>query len=212
MGLANQVAIIGTGNYSLRRERSTSPTRTWVYEGGVLRHGGCRRRGSGDQGGGWLRDLRAAPLRIPSGQRAPFVGDKTEPPPPARSRSPAWRPYCAVGDGGRAGNAALAVASGEYDVVLVVGAEKQREVPFAREPPSPQAMERATPCSHGPHGPRLFARLASRDTSRSTGASTRSALGAVAVTNHWHGKPSNPNAQLPRAFTRSSTRRRAVGP
>jgi acetyl-CoA C-acetyltransferase len=95
-------------------------------------------------------------------------------------------------------NAALAVASGEYDLVLAVGAEKMREVP-SRGSLVAQAVERGHPVlCKGRTAPGMFALLATRYFKEY--GIDESALGAVAVKNHWHGSL-NPNAHFQRTIT-----------
>src|SRR6266545_7198447 len=74
--------------------------------------------------------------------------------------------YCATGiEAVR--NASLAVASGEYDVALAVGAEKMREVP-SRGSLVAQAVNRGHPVlAKGRTAPGMFALLASRYFKRS---------------------------------------------
>jgi acetyl-CoA C-acetyltransferase len=105
--------------------------------------------------------------------------------------------YCATGiEAVR--NAALAVASGEYDVVLAVGAEKMREVP-SRGSLVAQAVNRGHPVlAKGRTAPGMFALLATRYF-KEYGADA-SALGAVAVKNHFHGSL-NPKAHFQKEIT-----------
>src|SRR5262245_57749774 len=112
------------------------------------------------------------------GNAGPFVGDTLGLPPIPITRVAA---YCASGmEAVR--NAALAVASGEYDLVLVVGAEKMREVP-SRGSLVAQAVNRGHPVlAKGRTAPGMFALLASRYF-KEYGAD-ESALGAVALKNH----------------------------
>jgi len=105
--------------------------------------------------------------------------------------------YCATGiEAVR--NAALAVASGEYDVVLAVGAEKMREVP-SRGSLVAQAVNRGHPVlAKGRTAPGMFALLASRYF-KEYGAD-EAALGAVALKNHHHGSL-NPKAHFQKEIT-----------
>jgi acetyl-CoA C-acetyltransferase len=105
--------------------------------------------------------------------------------------------YCATGiEAVR--NAALAVASGEYDVVLAVGAEKMREVP-SRGSLVAQAVNRGHPVlAKGRTAPGMFALLASRYF-KEYGAG-EDALGAIAVKNHYHGSL-NPRAHFQKEIT-----------
>jgi acetyl-CoA C-acetyltransferase len=105
--------------------------------------------------------------------------------------------YCATGiEAVR--NAALAVASGEYDLVLAVGAEKMRDVP-SRGSLVAQAVTRGHPVlAKGRTAPGMFALLASRYF-KEYGAD-EGALGAVAVKNHHHGSL-NPRAHFQKPIT-----------
>jgi acetyl-CoA C-acetyltransferase len=105
--------------------------------------------------------------------------------------------YCATGiEAVR--NAALAVASGEYDLVLAIGAEKMREVP-SRGSLVAQAVNRGHPVlAKGRTAPGMFALLASRYF-KEYGASEE-ALGAVALKNHYHGSL-NPKAHFQKEIT-----------
>jgi acetyl-CoA C-acetyltransferase len=105
--------------------------------------------------------------------------------------------YCATGiEAVR--NAALAVASGEYDLVLAIGAEKMREVP-SRGSLVAQAVNRGHPVlAKGRTAPGMFALLATRYF-KEYGASEE-ALGAVATKNHYHGSL-NPKAHFQKEIT-----------
>jgi acetyl-CoA C-acetyltransferase len=105
--------------------------------------------------------------------------------------------YCATGiEAVR--NAALAVASGEYDVVLAVGAEKMREVP-SRGSLVAQAVTRGHPVlAKGRTAPGMFALLATRYFKEYGGG--EEALAAVAVKNHYHGSL-NPRAHFRKEIT-----------
>ena len=105
--------------------------------------------------------------------------------------------YCATGiEAVR--NASLAIASGEYDVALAVGAEKMREVP-SRGSLVAQAVNRGHPVlAKGRTAPGMFALLATRYF-KEYGADEE-ALGAVAVKNHFHGSL-NPKAHFQKEIT-----------
>jgi acetyl-CoA C-acetyltransferase len=105
--------------------------------------------------------------------------------------------YCATGiEAVR--NAALAVASGEYDLVLAIGAEKMREVP-SRGSLVAQAINRGHPVlAKGRTAPGMFALLATRYF-KEYGAGEE-ALGAVATKNHYHGSL-NPKAHFQKEIT-----------
>lgn len=105
--------------------------------------------------------------------------------------------YCATGmDAFR--NACFAVASGIYDRVLVVGAEKMRDVP-SRESLVAQVVETGHPVHNkGLTAPGIFAMCATRYLAR-WGADRR-LLAEVAIKNHAHGER-NPKAHLRRRVT-----------
>src|SRR5262249_30874540 len=105
--------------------------------------------------------------------------------------------YCATGiEAVR--NASLAIASGEYDLVLAVGAEKMREVP-SRGSLVAQAVNRGHPVlAKGRTAPGMFALLATRYF-KEYGAN-EDALCAVAMKNHYHGSL-NPKAHFQKAIT-----------
>lgn len=105
--------------------------------------------------------------------------------------------YCATGmDAVR--NAALAIAAGEYDVVLVVGAEKMRDVE-PRGSLVAQHVERGHPVyCKGRTAPGQFALLANRYFSAYGNAKEEMAM--VAVKNHANGAL-NPRAHFRKAIT-----------
>lgn len=95
-------------------------------------------------------------------------------------------------------NAALAIASGEYEVVLAVGCEKMRDVP-GRGSLVAQHVERGHPLyCKGRTAPGMFALLASRYF-KEYGIDRRM-LAKVAVKNHKHGA-NNPKAHFRREIT-----------
>lgn len=95
-------------------------------------------------------------------------------------------------------NAAFAVASGEYDVVLAVGCEKMRDVP-GRGSLVAQHVERGHPLyCKGRTAPGMFALLASRYFKEY--GIDRKMLAKVAVKNHKHGA-NNPKAHFQREIT-----------
>jgi len=110
--------------------------------------------------------------------------------------------YCASGMEAVRG-AALAIAAGEYDVVLVVGVEKMRDVA-----PRDSLVARVGNLSHptlakGRTGPGGFAMLASRYMHRYN--RTHDDLAAVAVKNHEHATR-NPIAQYSSPVTAEQVR------
>jgi acetyl-CoA C-acetyltransferase len=95
-------------------------------------------------------------------------------------------------------NAALAVASGEYDLVLAVGAEKMREVP-SRGSLVAQHVERGHPLyCKGRTAPGMFALIATRYFEEY--GIDRDILAKVAVKNHYNGSL-NPKAHFRKAIT-----------
>jgi acetyl-CoA C-acetyltransferase len=191
MGLANEVAIIGTGTIRFGENFHQSYT-DMVYEAASLAMADAGVEPQELQAG-WLGTYEPL-LYGYEGNAGTFVGDTLGLPPIPITRVAA---YCASGmEAVR--NAALAVASGEYDLVLVVGAEKMREVP-SRGSLVAQAIERGHPVlCKGRTAPGMFALLATRYF-KEYGVD-ESALGAVAVKNHWHGTL-NPNAHFQRTIT-----------
>jgi acetyl-CoA C-acetyltransferase len=155
LGLANQVAIIGTGTIRFGENFHQSYT-DMVYEAASLAMADADVE-PGQLQAGWLGTYEPL-LYGYEGNAGTFVGDTLGLPPIPITRVAA---YCASGmEAVR--NAALAVASGEYDVVLVVGAEKMREVP-SRGSLVAQAMERGHPVlCKGRTAPGMFALLATR--------------------------------------------------
>jgi acetyl-CoA C-acetyltransferase len=186
MVLANQVAIIGTGTIKFGENFHQSYT-DMVYEAASLAMSDAGVE-PGELQAGWLGTYEPL-LYGYEGNAGTFVDDTLGLPPIPITRVAA---YCASGmEAVR--NAALAVASGEYDLVLVVGAEKMREVP-SRGSLVAQAMERGHPVlCKGRTAPGIFALLATRYFKEY--GIDESALGAVAVKNHWHGSL-NPNAHF----------------
>jgi len=95
-------------------------------------------------------------------------------------------------------NAALGIASGEYDLVLAVGCEKMREVP-GRGSLVAQHVERGHPLyCKGRTAPGMFALLATRYFEEY--GIDRRILAKVAVKNHKHGSL-NPKAHFQREIT-----------
>jgi acetyl-CoA C-acetyltransferase len=110
--------------------------------------------------------------------------------------------YCASGMEAVRGGA-LAIAAGEYDVVLVVGAEKMRDVT-----PRGSLVARTGNLTHptigkGRSGPGFFALLASRYLSEYD--RTPDDMAAVAVKNHEHATR-NPIAQYSTPVTKEQVR------
>jgi acetyl-CoA C-acetyltransferase len=191
MGLANQVAIIGTGTIKFGENFHQSYT-DMVYEAASLAMADAGVEPAELQAG-WLGTYEPL-LYGYEGNAGTFVGDTLNLPPIPITRVAA---YCASGmEAVR--NAALAVASGEYDLVLAVGAEKMREVP-SRGSLVAQAMERGHPVlCKGRTAPGMFALLATRYF-KDYGVD-ESVLGDVAVKNHYHGSL-NPNAHFRKPIT-----------
>lgn len=110
--------------------------------------------------------------------------------------------YCASGMEAVRG-AALSIAAGEYEIALVVGAEKMRDVP-----PRGSLVARTGNFTHptrakGRSGPGFFALLASRYLS--TYQRTTDDLSAVAVKNHEHATR-NPIAHFSSPVTKEQVR------
>ncbi|MBX6378132.1 MAG: thiolase domain-containing protein [Clostridia bacterium] len=105
--------------------------------------------------------------------------------------------YCATGmDAVR--NAALAVASGEYELVLVVGVEKMRDVE-PRGSLVAQHVEKGHPLyAKGRTAPGMFGLMANRYFARYGDAKEEMAM--VAVKNHYNGSL-NPNAHFRKPVT-----------
>jgi acetyl-CoA C-acetyltransferase len=165
MALANQVAIIGTGTIRYGENFHQSCT-DMVYEAATLalRDAGVEPR---ELQAGWLGTYEPF-LYGYEGNAGTFAGDTLGLPPIPITRVAA---YCASGmEAVR--NAALAVASGEYDLVLVVGAEKMREVP-SRGSLVAQAVERAIPSSARAGWRPECSRSWRHATSRSTASTSR---------------------------------------
>jgi len=192
MGLANKVAIIGTGTIKFGENFHQSYT-DMVYEAATAAMADAKVEPREIQAG-WLGTYEPL-LYGYEGNAGTFVGDTLNLPPIPITRVAA---YCASGmEAVR--NAALAVASGEYDLVLAVGAEKMREVP-SRGSLVAQAVERGHPVlCKGRTAPGMFALLATRYFKEY--GIDEEALAHVAVKNHYHGSL-NPRAHFQKAITR----------
>ena len=190
-GLAGAVAIIGTGTIKFGENFHQSLT-DMIYEAVTfaLADAGIER---GRLQAAWLGCYEPMLYGF-EGNSGTFVSDPLNLFPIPVTRVAA---YCATGiEAVR--NAALAVASGEYDLVLAVGAEKMREVP-SRGSLVAQAVNRGHPVlAKGRTAPGMFALLATRYF-KEYGADEE-ALGAVAMKNHYHGSL-NPYARYQRAVT-----------
>jgi acetyl-CoA C-acetyltransferase len=101
-------------------------------------------------------------------------------------------------------NAALSIAAGEYDVVLAVGVEKMREVP-PRGSLVAQHVERGHPLyAKGRTAPGMFALLATRYFEEY--GIGEEYLAKVAVKNHYHGSL-NPKAHFQKEITEDMVRK-----
>jgi acetyl-CoA C-acetyltransferase len=191
MGLANRVAIVGTGTIKFGENFHQSLT-DMVYEAVSLALADARLERQRIQAA-WFGCYEPMLYGF-EGNSGTFVSDPLNLFPIPVTRVAA---YCATGiEAVR--NAALAVASGEYDVVLAVGAEKMREVP-SRGSLVAQAVNRGHPVlAKGRTAPGMFALLAQRYF-KEYGAD-EAALGAVAVKNHAHGAL-NPRAHFQKEIT-----------
>jgi acetyl-CoA C-acetyltransferase len=190
-GLGGKVSIIGTGIIKFGENFHQSLT-DMIYEAVTLAlaDAGLERR---QLQAAWLGCYEPMLYGF-EGNSGTFVSDPLNLFPIPVTRVAA---YCATGiEAVR--NAALAVASGEYDVVLAVGAEKMREVP-SRGSLVAQAVTRGHPVlAKGRTAPGMFALLASRYF-KEYGAD-EAALGAVALKNHYHGSL-NPRAHFQKEIT-----------
>ncbi|MDR7449795.1 MAG: acetyl-CoA acetyltransferase [Armatimonadota bacterium] len=191
MGLADRVAIIGTGTIKFGENFHQSYS-DMVYEAATLALADAGVE-PGQIQAGWLGTYEPL-LYGYEGNAGTFVGDILGLPPIPITRVAA---YCASGmEAVR--NAALAVASGEYQLVLVVGAEKMREVP-SRGSLVAQAVERGHPLlCKGRTAPGMFALLATRYFREYQ--VDESVLAHVAVKNHYHGSL-NPRAHFQKPIT-----------
>jgi acetyl-CoA C-acetyltransferase len=191
MGLGGQVAIIGSGVIKYGENFHQSLT-DMIYEAVSLALADARVERARLQAA-WLGCYEPMLYGF-EGNSGAFVSDPLNLAPIPVTRVAA---YCATGiEAVR--NAALAVASGEYDLVLAVGAEKMREVP-SRGSLVAQAVTRGHPVlSKGRTAPGMFALLATRYF-REYGASEE-ALCAVAMKNHYHGSL-NPKAHFQKEIT-----------
>ncbi len=191
MGIGGKVAIIGTGVIKFGENFHQSLT-DMIYEAvtQALADAGLERT---RLQAAWLGCYEPMLYGF-EGNSGTFVADPLNLFPIPVTRVAA---YCATGiEAVR--NAAFAVASGEYDLVLAVGAEKMREVP-SRGSLVAQAVNRGHPVlAKGRTAPSMFALLATRYF-KEYGASEE-ALGAVAVKNHYHGSL-NPKAHFQKEIT-----------
>jgi len=191
MGLGGKVAIIGTGIIKFGENFHQSLT-DMIYEAVTLALADAKVERERLQAA-WLGCYEPMLYGF-EGNSGTFVSDPLNLFPIPVTRVAA---YCATGiEAVR--NAALAVASGEYDLVLAVGAEKMREVP-SRGSLVAQAVNRGHPViSKGRTAPGMFALLATRYM-KEYGA-TEEALAAVAMKNHYHGSL-NPKAHFQKEIT-----------
>lgn len=197
MGLGGKVAIIGSGIVKFGENFHQSLT-DMIYEAVslALADAGIERQ---RLQAAWLGCYEPMLYGF-EGNSGTFVADPLNLFPIPVTRVAA---YCATGiEAVR--NAALAVASGEYDVVLAVGAEKMREVP-SRGSLVAQAVNRGHPVlAKGRTAPGMFALLATRYF-KEYGADEE-ALCAVAMKNHYHGSL-NPKAHFQKEITAEQYRR-----
>jgi len=191
MGLGGKVAIIGTGIIKFGENFHQSLT-DMVFEA-VSQALADAKIESKQLQAAWLGCYEPMLYGF-EGNSGTFVSDPLNLFPIPVTRVAA---YCATGiEAVR--NAALAVASGEYDLVLAVGAEKMREVP-SRGSLVAQAVNRGHPVlAKGRTAPGMFALVATRYM-KEYGA-TEEALAAVALKNHYHGSL-NPRAHFQKEIT-----------
>jgi acetyl-CoA C-acetyltransferase len=164
-GLGGKVAIIGTGTIKFGENFHQSLS-DMIFEAVNLAMADARIESSQLQAA-WLGCYEPMLYGF-EGNSGTFVSDPLNLFPIPVTRVAA---YCATGiEAVR--NAALAVASGEYDLVLAVGAEKMREVPSRLRGPSGEPGHPVL----AKGGPRRACSRFSRPSSRSTGrVSKRSA-------------------------------------
>ncbi|SCF24737.1 acetyl-CoA C-acetyltransferase [Micromonospora viridifaciens] len=184
MPISNQVAVVGTGvtRFGELYDRSYL---SLLHEAATA---------AADDAGVEVGALEAAWLGTAEPQLGALVGDSAAAVTEALGFAP--RPvtrvanFCATGmEAVRA--AALAVAAGEYEVVLAVGAEKMRDL-APRESLVAKAVEQSHPViAKGRTAPGQFALVASRYLH--TYGYGRDVLAAVAVKNHQHAT-NNPKA------------------
>ena len=191
MGLGGKVAIIGTGIIKFGENFHQSLT-DMVFEA-VSQALADAKIESKQLQAAWLGCYEPMLYGF-EGNSGTFVSDPLNLFPIPVTRVAA---YCATGiEAVR--NAALAVASGEYDLVLAIGAEKMREVP-SRGSLVAQAVNRGHPVlAKGRTAPGMFALVATRYM-KEYGA-TEEALAAVALKNHYHGSL-NPKAHFQKEIT-----------
>jgi acetyl-CoA C-acetyltransferase len=191
MGLGGKVAIIGSGVIKFGENFHQSLT-DMVYEAVTLALADARIERAQLQAA-WFGCYEPMLYGF-EGNSGTFVSDPLNLFPIPVTRVAA---YCATGiEAVR--NASLAIASGEYDLVLAVGAEKMREVP-SRGSLVAQAVNRGHPVlAKGRTAPGMFALLATRYF-KEYGASEE-ALCAVATKNHYHGSL-NPKAHFQKEIT-----------
>src|SRR5712691_7889667 len=172
MGLGGKVAIIGSGVIKFGENFHQSLT-DMVYEAVTLALADAKVE-RGRLQAAWLGCYEPMLYGF-EGNSGTFVSDPLNLFPIPVTRVAA---YCATGiEAVR--NASLAIASGEYDLVLAVGAEKMREVP-SRGSLVAQAVNRGHPVlAKGRTAPGMFALLATRYF-KEYGANEE-ALGAAAV-------------------------------
>ena len=191
MGIAGEVAIVGTAvtNFGVLHDSSYLDL---VAEAGF---------GAVADAGVDMKDIEAAWLATAEPQTSGLVGDSGAAVAEALRFAP--RPvsrvsnFCTTGmEAVRAG--AMAIAAGEHEVVLAIGAEKMRDVT-----PKGSLLAKTAEASHpvlakGRTAPGQFALLANRYLHEY--GYTREDLAAVAVKNHGNAVR-NPDAQYRNALT-----------
>ena len=191
MGLSGKVAIIGTGTTKFGENFEQSLT-DMIVEACTQAFADARIEPRHVQAA-WLVTYEPMLYGF-EGNAGTFVSDPLNLFPIPVTRVAA---YCSTGmEAVR--NAALAVASGEYDLALAVGAEKMREVP-SRSSLVGISVGRGHPVlCKGRTAPGMFALLATRYF-KEYGINEET-LGHVAVKNHYHGSL-NPKAHFRREIT-----------
>jgi len=191
MGLGGKVAIIGTGTIKFGENFEQSLT-DMIVEACTQAFEDARIEPRQVQAA-WLGTYEPM-LYGYEGNAGTFVADPLNLFPIPVTRVAA---YCCTGmEAVR--NAALAVASGEYDLVLAVGAEKMREVPSRGSLVGIHVARGHPLLCKGRTAPGMFALLATRYFKEY--GIDEEALGHVAVKNHYHGSL-NPKAHFRREIT-----------
>jgi acetyl-CoA C-acetyltransferase len=200
MPIAGNVAIVGSAatHFGVHHDRSYLDLVREVAEGAIADAG----VENADVQAGWLSTAVPDIAALEGDSGTPITETIGFAPRPVTRVSA----YCASGMEAVRGGA-MAIAAGEYDVVLVVGVEKMRDVT-----PRGSLVSRTGNMTHptlakGRSGPGFFALLASRYLDRFD--RTPDDLSAVAVKNHEHATR-NPIAQYSQPVTKEQVRSSAM--